>query len=91
MELIFLLPTVIFLVSGLPQTLKLLKTKRACHISRLTYLLTATAIAIIIVDAARNEVWTIVLSSGVSLITVLTNLFLITKYQNAENSRIGNT
>ena len=80
-ELIFFLPGVIFFFSGIPQTIRLLKTKRSADISALTYALTVFAISIIFIDAVVHQNWGIAFSNGVSMLLTSTNLFLIIKYK----------
>ena len=81
MKLLFLLPGVIFLFSGLPQTIKLIKTKRSGDIAVSTYGLTVLAIAIILIDAIVNKNWSIAWSNGVSFLLTGTNFILILKYR----------
>ena len=81
LELIFYAPAVIFLFSGIPQTIKLLKTKKADDISVWTYGLTVLAIGIILTDAILNKNYSIAISNGVSFLITGTNLILILKYQ----------
>ena len=80
-EALFFLPAVLFLFSGLPQTYKLLKTKKSEDISIQTYILTVIAIGIILLDAIIHKNWSIALSNGVSLAVTGTNLLLINKYK----------
>ena len=67
----------LFLASGLPQTIKLLKTKKSDDISVWMYLLTGTGIIFILIDA-RGGVF---FSNLVSLILLTVNLGLIVKYK----------
>ena len=81
MKLLFLLPGVIFLFSGLPQTIKLIKTKRSGDIAVSTYGLTVLAISIILLDAIISKNWSITFSNGVSFVLTGINLCLIIKYK----------
>jgi len=81
MDLIFYLPTPIFLISGIPQTMALLRRKTSEDISILTYALTWFAIMLILVKATKEGQTEIMLANGVSLTTVSTNLVLIIKYR----------
>lgn len=80
-ELFFLLPGVIFLFSGLPQTVKLIQTKRSGDIAITTYALTVLAISIILLDAIVSKNWSIAFSNGVSFVLTVINLCLIIKYK----------
>jgi len=81
LEIIFWLPAVIFLFSGIPQTVKILKTKKADDISEWTYGLTVLAVGIILVDAIIESNWSIAFSNGVSFIITGTNFCLILYFQ----------
>jgi len=81
MKILFYLPSILFLISGLPQTIKLLKTKSSKDISIWTYLLTCLAIIIIVVDAFLNRNISILVSNLVSLAITGLNTFLVIYYQ----------
>ena len=88
LDVIFFIPGVIFLFSGLPQTYQLIKTKKSQDISSLTYFLTVVAIGIIFFDAIYHGNTSIAVSNGISFCLTSTNLFLILKYKkNVKNSR----
>ena len=80
-DLIFYLPGVIFLFSGIPQTVKMFRTKRADDISEWTYGLTVLAIGIIFADAVTHGNWSIAWSNGVSFLLTGMNFVLILYYQ----------
>lgn len=60
---------------------KLIKTKSSEDISVLMYLLTITAIAIIVVDAYLAKDMSILVSNLASLIIASTNTILVIKYK----------
>jgi uncharacterized protein with PQ loop repeat len=91
LDLIFYLPGVIFLFSGLPQTVKMLKTKRADDISEWTYGLTVFAIGIIFIDAMLHGNWSIAWSNGVSFVLTGINFFLILYYQKNNKMKLINS
>lgn len=70
----------LFLISGLPQTWKLLRSKDSRGISRLTYGITVLAIYLTMFEAIRSESWEIFISTGMSAIITTTNLILILRY-----------
>jgi len=81
LEILFLLPGFIFLVSGLPQTYRLLKNKKSGDISLLTYGLTMFGIFLVFLDALLSKNYSIVWSNGVSLLMIGVNFFLVVKYR----------
>ncbi len=81
MQFIFYLPGVLFLISGFPQMLKLIKTKSSEDISVSMYVLTCVAIFIVIVDAYLNRNTSILISNIASLLITGTNTILIIKYK----------
>jgi len=81
MEYIFYLPAILFFVSGIPQIIKLIKTKSSDDISATMYLLTCTAIAIVVVDAFVHHNMSIFVSNSASLIMCGTTTFLTIKYK----------
>lgn len=81
MQYIFYLPGILFLVSGFPQMLKLLKTKSSDDISVVMYLLTCLAIIIVIIDAYQHQNSSILFSNLASLTITGINTFLVIKYR----------
>jgi len=81
MQFIFYLPAILFLASGLPQMIKLLKTKSSEDISVLMYLITCAAIVIVVIDAYLNRNISIMVSNLASLAITGTNTFLVIKYK----------
>ena len=81
LQYVFYLPAVLFLISGIPQTIKLLKTKSSKDISISMYILTALAISIVVLDAFLNNNTSIMVSNLASLVITLTNTFLVIKYR----------
>jgi uncharacterized protein with PQ loop repeat len=81
MQIIFYLPAALFLISGFPQMVKLLKTKSSKDISIWMYLLTCIGIGIVVVDAYMSRNNSIFISNLASLIITGTNTFLIIRYR----------
>jgi len=79
--MIFYLPSIIFLISGIPQTIKLYSTKSSKDISLTTYILTLTAVIILCVDAYIHNNPTLLLSNLTSLFFLTINTTLIIKYR----------
>lgn len=82
MQYIFYLPGILFLISGVPQTIKLLKTKSSKDISLSMYLITLLAISIVVIDAYLQRNTSIMVSNLTSMIITATNTFLVIKYKN---------
>jgi uncharacterized protein with PQ loop repeat len=76
------LPGALFIVSGLPQAIKLLRTRDSKGISVWMYILTIIASGIIVFDSFNNELWGVAISNIASEIITGLNLFLIVKYRN---------
>lgn len=81
MKIFFYLPAVLFLISGLPQMIKLLRTKSSEDISVWMYLLTCFAIGIVVTDALLSKNYSIFVSNLTSLVITGINTFLIIKYR----------
>lgn len=81
MDILFYLPAILFLISGLPQMTKLIKRKSSEDISVSMYLITDLAIAIIILDAFLSQNYSILVANAVSLLLTLTNTILTIKYR----------
>ena len=81
MEILFYLQAILFLISGIPQMVKLLKTKSSEDISTWMYLITTLAIAIIVIDAYLAKNTSILVSNLTSLVITGTNTFLVIKYK----------
>lgn len=81
MKIFFYLPAILFLISGLPQMIKLLRTKSSEDISVWMYLLTCIAIGIVVTDAFLSKNYSIFVSNLTSLIITGINTFLIIKYK----------
>ena len=80
-EWIFYLPGVFFLISGIPQMIKLLQTKSSEDISISMYVLTCLGISIVVLDAYLSGNTSILFSNLASLAITGTNTFLVIKYQ----------
>ena len=85
LKILFYLPAILFVISGLPQILKLLKTKSSNDISLQMYLITATAISIVVVDAYLSHNNSILVSNLFSLASVVVTTFLIIYYRKNKN------
>ncbi|OGI57389.1 hypothetical protein A3B85_00015 [Candidatus Nomurabacteria bacterium RIFCSPHIGHO2_02_FULL_37_13] len=81
MQWIFYLPGILFIISGIPQMIKLLKTKSSENISILMYLITLIAVSIVVVDAYIHKNNSILVSNLASLCIVSVNTYLIIKYR----------
>jgi len=81
MKIFFYLPAVLFLISGLPQMIKLLRTKSSEDISVWMYLLTCIAIGIVVTDALLSKNYSIFVSNLTSLVITGINTFLIIRYR----------
>ena len=81
MQYIFYLPAVLFVISGLPQMIKLIKTKSSGDISIPMFVITLVAISIVIIDAYIQGNTSILVSNLASLSIVSVNTFLIIKYR----------
>lgn len=81
MKILFYLPAILFLISGFPQMIKLLKTKSSEDISVWMYLITCLAILIVVIDAYMHKNNSILISNLASLAITSTNTFLIIKYK----------
>lgn len=81
MQYIFYLPAVLFLISGFPQMIKLIKTKSSGNISISMFLITLVAITIVVIDAYIHHNNSIFVSNLASLCIVSVNTFLIIKYR----------
>lgn len=79
--MIFYLATPLLILSALPQTIKLLKTKSSKDISIATYLMTLTGVSLIFIRALQVGDIAIILGNGGSLLFLILNTFLIIKYK----------
>ena len=80
-DLIFYLPTVFFIVSGLPQTYRLITRKSSGDISIAMYSLTLIGIGLITIDAWLHNVNSILVSNSASFIITGLNLALVVYYR----------
>jgi MtN3 and saliva related transmembrane protein len=81
LNFIFYLPAVLFLISGIPQIAKLIKTKSSDDISVWMYILTFAAVFIVVVDSFIHNDYGVMVSNMASLATLGTTTFLILKYR----------
>lgn len=81
MQYIFYLPGVLFLISGFPQIIKLIKTKSSEDISTSMYLITFLAVLLVVIDAFVHHNKSLMVSNLVSLITMGVTIFLVIKYK----------
>jgi len=81
MQYIFYLPAVLFLIAGIPQTIKLLKTKSSKDISISMYTMTFVAVSIVVLDAYLKHNTSIMVSNLTSLVITAINIILVIKYR----------
>lgn len=81
MSILFYLPAILFLISGFPQMIKLLRTKSSKDISISMYVITDLAILIVIIDAIVHGNTSIMVSNLASLAISGINTFLTIKYK----------
>ena len=81
MNIIFYLPAILFVISGLPQMIKLIKTKSSEDISILMYLITFLAVTIVVIDAYLVKNNSILVSNLASLLIITINTILVIKYR----------
>lgn len=81
MQYIFYLPGILFLISGIPQIVKLLRTKSSNDISLWMYILTWVAVALVVIDTFLHQDIGSAISNLVSLITMSVTIFLVIKYK----------
>ncbi len=81
LKAIFYLPGILFVISGVPQVIKLLRTKSSKDISIWMYLITDVAISIVVVDAFIHKNTSILISNLLSLVSTLFTTFLIMYYR----------
>jgi MtN3 and saliva related transmembrane protein len=89
MKILFYLPAVLFLVSGFPQMIKLLRTKSSEDISVWMYLLTCLGIGIVVTDAYLSGNNSIFVSNLASLAITGTNAFLIIRYRKRASLKLN--
>lgn len=80
-DLIFYLPTVLLIASGLPQTYRLLTRKSSTDISISMYTLTLVGIGLITIDAYRHQINSILVSNSASFLVTAFNLWLVIYYR----------
>lgn len=71
---------ILFLISGLPQIYKLIKTKSSKDISLSMYLITWVAMALTIIQAYQDGSTQVVISTAISLLTVSISIYLTAHY-----------
>ncbi len=81
LNFIFYLPTFLFVASGIPQIIKLLKTKNSESISVSMYLLVCSALIIVSTDAYVHHNYTIFAANGANLVMAAIVTFLTIKYK----------
>jgi uncharacterized protein with PQ loop repeat len=72
---------ILFILSGLPQTIKLLRSKDSASISVITYIVTVLAIYLTLFQAIADESWQVAISMTMSASITTTNLILIYRYR----------
>jgi len=79
--MIYYLATPLLILSALPQTIKLIKTKSSQDISIIMYLMTLAGVLLIFIRAVQIGDWSIILGNGGSLLFLILNTLLIIKYR----------
>jgi len=79
--MIFYLSTPLLIISGLPQTIRLLKRKQSWDISLMTYLLTLSGVILLFINSISVGSLPLIFANGSSLILLTVNTFLIIKYR----------
>ena len=79
--MIYYLATPLLVLSALPQTIKLLKTKSSKDISIITYTMTMLGVSLIFIRALQVGDLSIILGNGGSLIFLCINTLLVIKYK----------
>lgn len=74
------LSTPLLMLSALPQTSKLIKTKSSQGISKLTYLLTWLGVFLLAIDSYQAGDFSLALTNSVSFTMLTVNLILIFIY-----------
>ena len=87
MQYIFYLPGVLFLISGIPQIIKLLHTKSSNDISIWMYILTWIAVGIVVIDTYMHHDIGSMVSNFVSLCTLSVTTFLVIKYRQPSSAK----
>jgi len=86
LEIIYFFATPLLIFSGIPQMARLIRRKQSDDISRLTYALTTTAIAILFIRSFHLGDLPLTIANGCSMTITGINTILIFKYKNyAEN------
>jgi len=79
--MIYYLATPLLILSALPQTIKLIRTKSSQDISLSMYLMTLAGVLLIFIRAVQIGDWSIILGNGGSLFFLALNTFLIVRYR----------
>ena len=87
MTILNILAPVLLITSGIPQLIKLFKTKSGDDISLITYILTLIAVIILLVNSVETGNTTLIISNTVSCFFLVINSFLIMKYRFEKNTR----
>ena len=78
--------SILFLISGIPQSIKLIKTKKSNDISLTMYIITIGAVILSITASINPFNLNLLISNSVSLTMLSFNLFLIIRYRNNRNT-----
>jgi len=79
--MIYYLAAPLLIISALPQTIRLLKTKSSEDISITMYLMTLAGVLLIFIRAVEIRDTAIILGNGGSLIFIILNTFLVIRYR----------
>ncbi len=79
--MIYYLATPLLILSALPQTIKLLRTKKSEDISIIMYLMTFFGVLLLFMRSIEIKDLALILANGGSLLFLILNTFLIIKYR----------
>lgn len=81
LQYLYFLSAPLLLVSGVPQTIKLLQRKSSADISLIMYICTWLAVLLLVLNSVQSKNVSLIVSNAVSMTTLTLNLFLIIKYR----------
>lgn len=80
-NLIYYLPAVLFVISGIPQTVRLIKRKSSQDISLPMFAITVLAILIVMIDSYVHNLMSVFVSNTASFVITSVNLILVIYYR----------
>ena len=87
MMILNILAPIFLIFSGVPQLIKLFKTKSGDDISLMTYILTLIAVIILLINSVDTGNITLIVSNTVSCFFLVLNSALIILYRFEKNTR----